>query len=121
MFIINITKKSLKKLREKIRDLAIRIGFLEKSLEYMMLGVSVVRSDPDSEGIYRKVDFRRKDGTLIQTTLLVHDKDLEINGGIYNKRSTLIYDETGTSVTDTSSCLLKYDERGFIISETLIF
>lgn len=120
MSVIESTKGALKKIGADFRALANRVVFLEKSLNYLTPKVSVVRYDPDCDGIYRKIDFIRSDGTLIQATRLEHDIGLEVNGGVYNKRTTLIYDETGINVIDQTSYLLKYDACGSVISETLI-
>jgi hypothetical protein len=113
-------KNTFKKTATDIRAIANRIGFLERSLNYLSPKVSVVRSDPDSDGIYRTVEFKRGNGTLIQSTRLEHDITLEVNGGVYNKRTTLVYNKAGTVVIDTTLYLLKYDSHGCIISETLI-
>ena len=120
MTVADNIKNVLTKTAADVRALANRIGFLERSLNYLSPKVSVVRSDSDSDGVYRTVEFKRGDGTLIQSTHLTHDITLEVNGGVYNKRTTLIYNKTGTTVIDTTSYLLKYDSNGCIVSETLI-
>lgn len=120
MNIFNNISKAFKKIPKEFKALSGRICLLEKSLKYLTPKVSVERSDPDSDGIYRCITYRRNDGSLIQVTKIEHDITLEVCGGIYNKRVMLIYNVSGTVVEDVTLYHLKYDETGNIISETLI-
>lgn len=102
-----------------IKALAIRIGFLERNLGYLV-HVTTERSDPDSAGYYRKLTHKRRNGTLIQVSVIEHDPLLEVVNGSYNKRVTTIYDRVGSKIVETVTHQLRYDADGAIISETLI-
>ena len=120
MSVANDIKDIFEKIAADFRALVNRINLLERSLNYLTPKVSVERADPDSEGIYRSITHKRANGTTIQVSRLEHDINLDVIGGVYNKRVTVIYNITGSDVVDITAHHLKYDTSGCIVSETLI-
>lgn len=111
--------KVLAAIGRDIRALATRIGFLERNL-YYLTPVTVERTDPDNDGVYRKMTHKRRDGSVIQTSVIEHDPLVEIVNGLYNKRTTAIYNRLGTAIVETVTHQLRYDNNGVLVSETLI-
>lgn len=99
--------------------LANRIGHLEKNLGYLMK-MSIVRTDRDIDGIYRRVSYYRPGGTLFQVSQLEHDPLIDVINGKYNKRVISIYNKQGDAIIDTWSYQLKYDTDGVIVSEQIL-
>lgn len=76
--------------------------------------ISTYRTNPDSNGIYTTISFKRPDGTL--------KKQSVISGGVsplYTTRTTTYYDTDGTTVTQTFIYNLSY-VGGVLVSEELI-
>lgn len=117
---LNIFVFTFKNFISELKEIFNRISFLEKSLNYISHKVSIERSDPDGNGIYRCITYRRPDNTLLKVSLLEHDRELEVNGGIYNKRIISFYDTYGLKITEIVNYQLKYDLDGLVISETII-
>jgi hypothetical protein len=109
-----------KRIGSDLKALANRITSLEKHLGYLTIHVSTVRSDPDSDGIYRRITYKRRDGTIYKVSQLEHDPLIEVVGGIYNKLVVSIYNKEGTEIILSASYQLKYDANGVLVSETLL-
>lgn len=75
--------------------------------------LSKERTNKDSEGIFTTVTYKRKkDNTIYCVSTL--------SGGetpLYTTRTEQYYDSTGTSVIDTQTYSLSYDDDGNLISE----
>ena len=101
------------------KAIAVRVGYLERRLAYLT-NATTERSEPDNDGVYRKLVHKRRDGSIIQVSVLEHDPVIEVVNGLYNKRVITIYDRTGTSIIETITHQLRYDKDGVLVSETLI-
>ena len=119
MSIANNVKQVLDDIGRDVRALANRIGFLERNLGYLT-PVTTERSDPDNDGIYRKLTHKRRDGSVMQVSVIEHDPLIEIVNGLYNKRVTSIYNRLGTAIVETITHQLRYDVHGVLVCETLI-
>lgn len=75
--------------------------------------LKVIKSEKDAEGIFTVVTYKRKaDDTIYCVSTL--------SGGespLYTTRTEQYYDLTGTSVTETFTYTLSYDEDGNLVSE----
>ena len=120
MSLTNEVGKVFNRVGKDIRSIAERLGFLERELAYLTSKCSVERTDPDSEGIYRRITWRRPDHTIIKVSILEHDPLLLTSTVVYNKRVDSIYNKTGTQITQTATYLLAYDGNGVLVSESLL-
>jgi hypothetical protein len=111
-------KSTLTRIGHDIAALVGRIVFLERNLGYLT-PMTTERSDPDTDGIYRKITHKNRAGLVIQISTIEHDPLIEIVNGLYNKRVTKIYNKAGT-VVETVVYQIKYDANGEMVSETLI-
>lgn len=110
---------AFQRIGKDIRAIVNRVGFLERNLHYLT-PVSTERSDPDTDGVYRRITHKRRDGTIIQISVIEHDPLIEIINGYYNKRVVSIYNKLGTAIIETATYQLKYDANGVLVSETLL-
>jgi phage-related tail fiber protein len=75
---------------------------------------SIAKSNLDSNGIYTTVQHKRKDGTLILSSVL--------SGGTspqYTTRAETYYKTDGTTVDKTATYTITYDTNGMVASEVL--
>ncbi len=119
MTIAEHLENSIGKIASDVGAIANRVSHLERNLGYLMK-MSTVRSDRDSDGVYRKVSYFRPDGTLFQVSQLEHDPLSPVVNGIYNKRVTSIFNKIGDTIVDSWSTLIAYDSDGVVISEQIL-
>jgi hypothetical protein len=119
MSVSSAVNQVLGEIGRDIKALAMRVGFLERNLGYL-IPATTERSDPDLDGVYRKLTHKRRDGTVMQVSVIEHDPLIEIVNGLYNKRVTSIYNRLGTAIVETITHQLRYDTNGVLVSETLI-
>lgn len=75
---------------------------------------STYKLNPDSEGIFTEIQYKRPDGTLIMKSVL--------SGGTspqYTTRTETEYEQDGTTVKSTRIYTISYDADGNVISEVL--
>lgn len=75
---------------------------------------STYKLNPDSEGVFTEIHYKRPDSTLILKSIL--------SGGTspqYATRTEIEYEQNGTTIKDTRTYTIAYDEDGKVISEVL--
>ena len=75
---------------------------------------STYKLNPDSEGIFTEIQYKRQDGTLILKSVL--------SGGTspqYTTRTETEYEQDGVTVKATRTYTISYDEDGKVTSEVL--
>lgn len=74
--------------------------------------VSIERKNPDDDGVFTLIEFRRSDGTLFKTS--------QLNGtSSYTSRTVKYYDKNGNLV-QTVEYSTTYSDDGEVISEVII-
>src|SRR5690606_11920578 len=74
--------------------------------------VSIERKNPDDDGIFKLIEFRRPDGTLFKTS--------QLNGtSPYTSRTVKYYDKNGNLV-QTVEYSITYSDDGEVISKVII-
>lgn len=74
--------------------------------------VSIERKNPDDDGVFTLIEFRRSDGTLFKTS--------QLNGtSPYTSRTVKYYDKNGNLV-QTVEYSITYSDDGEVISEVII-
>ena len=69
--------------------------------------------NPDDSGVYKRVDYRRLDGTLYMRSQLSHD----LGNGLYGRITQSYYDVTGTIHMYDQAWELQYDINRKIVSK----
>lgn len=120
MSLADDVKAAFSRAAADVKAIANRVGFLERNLGYLTAKISVVRSDRDSDGFYRRITHKRANGTIFQVSQLEHDPLIDVVNGYYNKRVVTIYNKAGDTIVDSYSYQIEYDTDGVIVSETLL-
>lgn len=103
-----VTQKALNNVSKEVTNVKNKVATFESEKN-----LSKERTNKDSEGIFTTVTYKRKkDNTIYCVSTL--------SGGetpLYTTRTEQYYDATGTSVIDTQTYSLSYDDDGNLISE----
>ena len=103
-----VTQKALNNVSNEVTNVKNKVTTFENEKN-----LSKIKTNKDSEGIYTTVTYKRKkDNTIYCVSTL--------SGGetpLYTTRTEQYYDATGTSVIDTQTYSLSYDDDGNLISE----
>lgn len=99
-----------------------RVIFLERTMVPYALDVNTDYEDKDSvTGKFKKITYKRLDGTVIKTITYEIDSDLpaEIPPKLNLKRVT-VFSKDGITILEEAKYRILYDSEGDIVSETVL-
>lgn len=99
-----------------------RVIFLERTMVPYALDVNTDYEDKDSvTGKFKKITYKRLDGTVIKTITYEIDSDLpaEIPPKLNLKRVT-VFSKDGITILEEAKYRILYDSEGDIVSETFL-